>query len=347
MKATYFLHSIIFLFLLASCSNSGKNYFTDKANNFKILFPDEPTVSDQSVTFPFGSFSGKKYSLKTTTGLNTFYSVTCVELPASTVHSDSLRLLSQLFALTQMDYLQQFGEEGLMNTWIKNTRKYPGREFVWANPKTNAGHTRRVFYVKNKLYILEVSYTTINQHNVEINTFLDSFELLSKETNPNPEPTPKIPTKKFTIHFPGAPTSRRQVIQGSNGPSYIVTEMYQPNSGKQPDGSGNYAYGVNFTNFQDEAIVNMSEDYQQKFLYENAENSPLILNGGRIKSIEPSTIDGIWCVEAKGIVLNGQLEYRAKTFFKDKYLYQVLVLSALDKSDNPAAKAFMESLHMH
>ncbi|MNY49813.1 hypothetical protein D3C86_1852740 [compost metagenome] len=123
--------------------------------------------------------------------------------------------------------------------------------------------------------------------------------------------------------------------------------MYQPNSGKDFDASGNFAYGVNFTDFSQEAVVNQPEDIQQKFLYENARNSPLVLNGGKIKSIEASTIDGTWCVEAKGIILNGNMEYRAKTFFKDKYLYQILVMSALDKSDNPAANAFMESFHIH
>jgi hypothetical protein len=345
MKANYFPHSIIFLFLLASCSNSGKNYFTDKANDFKILFPSEPVVSDQSITFPFGSFSGKKYSLEASSGLNTTYSVTCIELPANIVHSDSIRLLSQLFALTQMDYLRQFGEEGLMNTYITQINKYPGRDFIWGHPKTNSGCTRRVFYVKNKLYILEVSYSTANQHNMETKEFLDSFHLLSKDVNPHPEPTPRIPTKRFTIAFPGETVSGNQVIQGSKGPSYIVTEMYQPNSGNGVDASGNFAYGVNFTDFQEEAVVTMSEDLQQKFLYENARNSPLILNGGKITSLEASTIDGIWCVETKGIILNGKMGYRAKTFFKDKYLYQVLVMSQLDKSDNSAAKAFIESFH--
>lgn len=345
MIIKYIFHLLILGLLLAGCSNSGKEYFTDKECDFKILFPGKPTSSDRTINFPFGSFTGKKYTLETTTGLNTSYSITCVELPANIIHSDSIRLLSQLFALTQMDYFQQFGEEGLMNTYITKINKYPGRDFLWGHPKTNIGYARRVFYVRNKLYMLEVSYATDNQHNMEIKEFMDSFHLLSKDVNPHPEPTPKIPIKRFTIDFPGKTVSRRQVIQGSKGPSYIVTEMYQPNSGNNTDASGNFAYGVNFTDFQEEPVVTMSEDLQQKFLYENSRNSPLILNGGKITSIEASTIDDIWCVESKGIILNGKMQYQAKTFFKDKYLYQVLVISQIDKSNNSAAREFMESFH--
>lgn len=346
MMIRSFLSFLIACAFLAGCSNSGKEYFTDKSCDFKILFPSEPSVSDRPITFPFGSFTGKKFSLETTSGLNKSYSVTCIELPANIVHSDSMNLLSQLFALTQMDYLKLFGEGALLNTYIKNINKYPGREFIWGNKSTNTGYTRRVFYVKNKLYLLEVSYPAINQHNMDTKSFLDSFRLLSKDINPHPEPTPKVPGKKFTADFPGKTVTRRQVAQGSVGPCYIVAEMYQPNSGKQPDIHGNLGYGVFFTDFYQEEIVNMSEDLQRKFLYKNAEGNPMIQNGGKIISISESTIDGIWCLETKAVILSGQLEFKSKTFFKDNYLYQVLVLSAPDKGNNSASDRFIESFHV-
>lgn len=341
-----FFHLLILIAFLASCSNSGKQYFTDKVSDFKILFPSKPTTSERTIVFPFGSFSGKKFTLETTTGPNTSYSITCIELPENIVHSDSMNLLPQLFAITQADYLQQFGEGGLMNTWIRNINKYPGREYVWADTRNNAGYTRRIFYVRNKLYLLEVAYSANNQHNLEINTFLNSFQLLSQEINPKPEPTPRVPIKKFDIDFPGATVGRRQVIQGSTGPTYIVTEMYQPNSGKQFDEFNNFGYGVNYMDFHNEPIVNMSEDLQRKFLFENSANNPLIQNGGKVLQIGESTIDGIWCVETKALALNGQLEFVSKTFFKDKYLYQVLVLSAPNKSDNSPSREFIESFHL-
>ncbi|WP_341902884.1 hypothetical protein [Fluviicola taffensis] len=341
-----FFYLIIITAFIVSCSNSGKQYFTDEVSDFKILFPGKPTTSERTIVFPFGSFSGKKFSMETTTGLNTSYSVTCIELPANIVHSDSMNLLSQLFAITQADYLQQFGEGGLINTWVKSVNKYPGREYVWADIRNNKGYTRRVFYVEDKLYLLEIGYNTSNQHNVEINEFLDSFQLLSKEINPNPEPEPSIPVKKFVIDFPGATETRRMVIQGTTGPTYIVTEMYKPNSGRRFDEFGNFAYGVNYIDFQKEEILKMPEDLQRNFIYENAVNSPMIQNGGRIISNLESTINGNWCIETKALILNGQIEFTAKSFFKNKYLYQVLVLSAVTKGDNPTSKEFMESFRL-
>lgn len=340
-----FLPFILFGIFLGSCSNSAKEYFSDKDNNFKVLFPGKPTASDRTILFPFGSFSGKKFTYEASGGSNKSYSVTCIKLPENIVHSDSLNLLSQLFALTQADYIQQFGESGLQNTFIKSIDKYPGREFVWGNPRINEGYTRRAYYIKNMLYLLEVAYTTSNQHNVEIASFLDSFELLNKDTNPNPEPVPPVPQKRFTISYPGVAVSKKQVVAGANGPEYVVTEMYQVNTNNQLDEFGNSGYGVNYMDFQNHDVIQMTEDLQKKFIYESSTNNPLVLNGGKVLSINESTIDGTWCVELKALGLGGRIEFTAKTFFKDKYLYQVMVLSAPNKSDNEAARKFMESFH--
>ncbi len=345
MTIKYIFHLFIFGFLLASCSNSGKEYFTDKENDFKIIFPGKPAISDRTVNFPFGSFTGKKFLYEATSGSNKSYSVTSIELPANIVHSDSLNLLSQLFALSQADYLKQYGEGALVNSYIKSVNKYPGREFVWGAARTNEGSTRRVFYVRNKLYLLEVTYTTTNQHNLEIASFLDSFHLLSTEINSKPEPVPTMPKKKFRITFPGATRSKSQIIAGDKGPEYIVTEMYEVDNYNHVDEFGNSGYGVNYMDFHNMEVINMSEDLQKKFLYQNAENNPLVLNGGKVISITESSIDGTWCIELKALALGGNIECTAKTFFKDKYLYQVLVLSQPNKSDNEAAKKFMESFH--
>ncbi|MNE35722.1 hypothetical protein D3C80_1294980 [compost metagenome] len=256
-----------------------------------------------------------------------------------------MNLLPQLFALTQVDYLNQIGEGGLLNTWIRNINKYPGREFVWSNPKTGDSYTRRVFYVKNKLYLLEVAYSSANQHNMEIVSFLNSFKLLNKDINPHPEPAPVVPSKKFSISFPGTPITRRQVLPGANGPIYLVAEMYQVSTDTQSDEFGNFAYGVNYTDFGKDSITNSSKELQKEFIYDSSINNPMIQNGGEVISYTESTIDGNWCIEMKALVMQGRIEMLTKTFFKDHYLYQVLVLSSPDKSENDAAKKFMESFH--
>lgn len=331
--------------LLIGCSNNKKQYFTDKSTNFKILFPGKPTGSDQTIAFPFGSFTGKKFSLETTSGMNNSYTITCIELPGNMVNSDSLNLLSQLFALTQLDYLKQIGEQGLLNTWIKNTDKYPGREFVWNDPKNNMGYTRRVFLVKNMLYLLEVTYPSSNQHNTDIGSFLNSFRLLQSTTNPHPEPMPKVPERKFELSFPETPISRKQVIQGAKGPEYIATEMFQTKSPTAFDESGNSAYGINYMNFSNDTVTLHSTELSKKFIYDNSSQNPLIINGGEVLELKESTIDGHWCLQMKAIVLNGKFELLCKTFFIDDYLFQVMILSAPGKSNNSAAQKFMDSFH--
>lgn len=339
------LHLLVIAFFLVSCSNSGKNYFTDKACDFEILFPGKPITSDRTIIFPFGSFSGKKFTYEATSGSNKAYSVTCIELPAHIVHSDSLNLLSELFALSQADYLKQFGEGALLNTYIKSINKYPGREFVWGSPQTNESYTRRVYYVRDKLYLLEVAYTTDNQHNLEIGSFLDSFHILSKEMNSKPEPTPRNPEKKFSIDFPGATRSKKQVVASTNGPQYAVAEMYEVNTSSHFDEFGNAGYGVNYMNYSNSDIIRMPEDMQKKFIYENSVKNPLILNGGKVISVNESTIDGTWCIELKALALGGRIELKAKSFFKNHYLYQIMVLSIPNKSENDASRRFMESFH--
>lgn len=232
-----------------------------------------------------------------------------------------------------------------MNTWVKNINKYPGREFVWINPQTDNCYTRRVFYVKNKLYLLEVAYPSMNQHNLETALFLNSFKLLSKDINSYPEPIPVVPSKKFHISYPGTFVSKRQVIPGAHGPIYLVAEMHQSNIDKQADVFGNFAYGVNYTDFSKDSISSSSKELQKEFIYNTTVNNSMIQNGGEVISYEESTIDGNWCIEMKALIMKGIIEMRTKTFFKDQYLYQVMVLSSPDKSDNEASRKFMESFH--
>lgn len=344
MKNTLFIF-ILLCSYLASCSTSETQFYEDKSCNFKIKFPGNPTISNQTIKFPFGSFNGKKIYFQSTDDMNQYYSVYCVDLPQNIIHSDSIRLLPQLFALTQMDYLQQYGENCLLNTYFKDVNKYPGREYVWGEPKKDAGFTRRVFLVKNKLYLLEVAYTTNKQHNLKIGTFLDSFKLLSSVLNKNPEPKPVLTKKKFNASFPGPTITKNQIVDGEKSPEYVTIEMYQVNNSDHIDEYGNSGYAVNFMNFQNVDIIHKSEEEKKKFIYENSLNNPLVLNGGKVISLKESTIDGTWCYELKATTLGGNVEFIAKSFFKDQTLYQVLVLSSINKSENEATKKFMESFH--
>ncbi|WP_300663762.1 hypothetical protein, partial [Fluviicola sp.] len=156
-----------------------------------------------------------------------------------------------------------------------------------------------------------------------------------------------VPKKKFDASFPGTTITRRQIIQGSKGPEYLVTESFEPSSLSKIDKFGNTAYCVNYIDFQREPMNQMSADLKKKFLHDSSLKNPVIQNGGEVLSIKESTIDGFPCSEMRALILGGQLEFYSKTFFRDNYLYQVIVLSLPKKSNNEASKKFMESFHHH
>jgi hypothetical protein len=340
------LASCFSLAVLVSCSTENTQEYVDTTGNFSIQFKSEPTTSTESITFPFGTFQWKRASVEPEDDLNLLYAVSYLDLPKRVVTSDSLRLLTQLFALTQQDLLAKLGEAGFGSMANIHIHRYPGREFVWISKIEELGYTRRVYLVKNRLYLLEVQYKSNNQHNTDIEPFFASFGLLKHSTNVNPEVRAQKPKKKFTIDYPGEVQKREQELYGFFGPQIILSEMHETNDNKAPDRYGNVLYGVNYSCIANQQFQSASEAVKRKYLRNNLRATPLIMNGGKIISGQESTVSGRWCFEETAEILGGKAIIRSRIFFVDNYMYQLMVMSVPGSENNEASEAFMNSFQL-
>jgi hypothetical protein len=338
---------VLFISLIVlSCSDKSGSSYTDSAGNFKISFKKEPVISNESISFPFGNFNWKKASIQLPNNMSLSYSAGYVDLPAKIITSDSLRLLQELFGMTQNDYVQRFGNQAFSGMYYRTIQKYPGREFVWFDKANNIGYSRRVYLVKNRLYMLEVSYTSENQHSKDMLRFFESFRLLKITPNPNPEEELKAPEKNFTLNFPGPAVKKETQVQGALGPQIIVTEMYQT---AEPgiDEYHNIAYGVNYSHFTADQLKSFTNETKKEWILQTYRQSALISNGGKILTEKQTLVDGHWCHNGTAIVMDGKMFLQTQTFFIGTYMYQTMVLTEIGYENNRAATDFMNSFKLN
>lgn len=338
------IHLILIVVALISvqCTTKSES-FRDEKGNFSIKFPTEPKKETHSLNLSFGRFSGTRYIINKPDDWNQSYSVIYVDLPEKTIHSDSLRLLNEFFVYTQTDYLQSLGENNLTKVLIINVKGFPGREFIWKNPKTRLISTRQVYLVKNRLYMIEVMYKPGKQFNVKMDQFFKSFKLLDKSKNPHPEKEPEKPEKKFKIEWPGETTIKDQIVNGMFGDQAMKIEMYQHDNSNSPDEYHNTAYGVVYTCLPKDSVADYTDQKRYEYLQLVLDSSPLIQNGGSQIQHHKTTFRGCVCIESQGLILEGKMGTRLKTFMKGNYLYQLQVVSEPGYQDNSRISEFFES----
>lgn len=342
---TIILTSIALILLIISC-NSSTDKYVDEKGNFSIRFGGEPDTTNEDQSFGFGTFKWKVAAYQPTEGFNKYYSVSYLDLPINIVTSDSLRLLTQLFAITQTDYLDLYGENGLATTFTKTINGYPGREFVWIIKSSDKGITRRYYLIKNRLYRMEVQYALNQQHNKEIGQFFKSFRLIKASKNPHPEKKAIKPVKKFHATFPGKTEVRYQEIYGEFGPQSMRIELHQSNLNNAPDEYGNIAYSVLCTVIPSKEANKLSEEEKRDFLRRNFKANKMNLSGKIIHDSE-STLHGKWCHDGMSEmeILGGEkkIVIHYISLFEGNYMYQISVISVSGQQNNPKALRFIES----
>jgi hypothetical protein len=341
-QASLLLHFTILLLLLFSCGEEKPELYKNVKGGFQVNFAGTPVESTDDQLFPFGRVEWTVFKSEAGDDQNLSYSVSYTDLPKQIIHSDSLRLLTELFSLTQMDYVNKFGENGIKQTFFRTINDYPGREYTWVDQTSKIRYKRQLFLVKNRLYKLEVSYKTEEEHNSSMKRFFDSFQLISTTSNPNPEPKVEKPERLFTIEFPGNPKRVEQQAYGFFGIQTIVTELYEP-VGNGTDASHNGAYGVVYSVLPKDTIAKMSSHEREDFILNSFRTSDMIKNGGKIISEKENTVNDHWCLDATATILHGKAFGQFRMLLIDNYLYLIMVFTESGFENNDAAMRFIDS----
>lgn len=341
-RITHFMNCLILFLLLFSCSEDKPSAFKDIKGGFQINFSGEPIESSDDQLFPFGRVQWTIFTSEAGDDQNLSYSVSYTDLPKQIIHSDSLRLLTQLFALTQLNNVSKYGESALDNTIFRTINDYPGREFIWNDEAKGNSFTQRLFLVKNRLYKLEVTYKTTEKHNKSTLKFFDSFKLLNNEINPHPEPTAEKATKNFTIQFPGKTISKEQELMGVFGPQTFVIELHEPQN-SAPDQFHNVAYLASYGVFNTDSIKKLSVQARKDLIVNIFRTNPLVAADNNIIWEKESTFNGSWCYEGSAGILSGRATATFRMFFKNNIMYQLSVMSENGYENNARTRQFFDS----
>jgi hypothetical protein len=344
IRPTTLLLNCLFLFLLLfSCGEDKPSTFKDIKGGFQINFKGKPIESSDDQLFPFGRVEWTIFTSEAGDDQNLSYSVSYTDLPKQIIHSDSLRLLPQLFALTQMDYVSTFGEKAVDNTFFRTINHYPGREFIWNDRAKNISYTRRLYLVKNRLYKLEVSYKSTEKHNKSTVRFLKSFKLLSHENNQKPEVTPQKAKKNFTIHFPGKANQQEQQAYGVFGPQTITLEIYEVEGGNKVDQFHNLAYSAVYGSWPKDSVNKLTNQARKDLIVSIFRTNPLVAADNDILSQKEGTFNGTWYYEVCAVVLAGKASITYRMFLKGNVMYQLGVMSENGYENNERTQQFFDS----
>lgn len=347
LKRNYIPVLLLAACLSASAQPAWKDY-TDEKGGFKIQFRGEPSLKTEKQDVQFFDLTWMVAMTDTPDELNLSYSVKYVDVPNALISSDSIDLLAPFFELTQVDMVPLLGENGFDNVVMKEIQKYPGREFRWVDKPKSLGYTRRVFLVKNRIYFLEVKYKLAKAFNIDIQRFLNKFELVNKADNPNPERAPEKPVKKFEATFPGQAKSKDNAfVDDLFGNVYGMLEAYEvPDDQKNLSRTKNIMYGVNYAKLPAEKLKTTSKEKVREFVRRAFTDNIKSQQNGEILLQKEISLNGYWGYEGQGTLLNGMAVMHLRAFVVKDYYYQVIVISKYGTQNNKEALDFLDSFRL-
>lgn len=155
-------------------------YMTSYEGNFKVHAPGVLTEKVQTITTEVGELEYHRffYQSPTDDAENYIYMINYVDYPLGSLHSDSLELVQTLFETSKEAALENVAGE-LQYADQLNFYDYPAQIWRIDYNEGNAVLKTKVFFVKNRFYLLQVATTKPKRMNQSINQFLDSFQLLN------------------------------------------------------------------------------------------------------------------------------------------------------------------------
>ncbi len=335
----------ILFFLLSISINTKADWksFNYNEYNFKIDFYQEPEFSIDSSTFndlPLFKYFWE-INITDTSHLNSYYVVGLTNYPSEYIHSDSsLSVVEDFINSTQYNLLEDSTFSLLSSTMLEKNG-FPGKIFRWKNIENDIFYTTQVYLIENKLFELAVIPRLNKNHNVYINKFFNSFEILNV-----PNGSFKIPDKTFnrtySIKFPKIPKEEIKVVDSELGKLSLDIQTYEPKSNDDDD---NLAYMAMETKYPS-SIVDPNDTYKLNLFYIQNINSSLKSANGELISINDIYYKGKLGKEFRCYISEGiaKMVYRIFYYNERAYIYGVITPSDMD--NNKEMKKFFDSFNI-
>jgi hypothetical protein len=172
-----FLALFVCLFLATNAQSKWKT-FTPKNQTFEVLVPGDMTNGEKKVLTEVGSLHPITWLYQGVKGdPNYLYSVSYVDYPEGSFHSDSLDLIKEFFEVGMDTHIHDLGGE-LIYQSESNLNFYPGIVYRASYNNNKAVVKSRMLLIGDRFYALQVYTLSETSLNNEMNHFLDSFRLI-------------------------------------------------------------------------------------------------------------------------------------------------------------------------
>lgn len=323
-----------------SCQTEWKKY-NNPSHDFCIDFIQEPQFIVDTSLFQDSPQYTYNWTLSVDDTLheNKYYSISVTKYPSDFINYDSLLSVVEGFINSSQNSLIEDNTFTSLSSSLIVKNGYPGKSFKWKNVNTNLFLEYQVFLVNSTLYQLAVVSREGENHNIFIDKFFNSFDLLNV---PNGKfVLPSVSEElNYIIKFPGKSKLENKFVDSEFGRLNINIQVLE-----QSQISDNLVYVATQTKYPT-TVVNQGNNYELNNYYKKSIDGSLKSVNGELISIKDISYDGklgkeFRCYYAKGANL---MVYRL--FYIDDYLYSFGVITTPDKDNNKAMVKFLDSFQI-
>lgn len=336
MKRTFLTLGLILIINLSACGQvAWKEY---KSHNFKIEFYQNPEYSaDTSYldNYPLITHFWQ-VNIADTVHENVYYSISLSSFPPDYIHSDSLYYLIEGFINSTQNSILEDDSFTMLSSTLTERHGFPGKVFKWKSNSSNKFLEFQVFLVESTLFQLSVVSREGENHNIFINKYFDSFEILNTPQGGYSVPQVTF-ARTFEVDFPKEPKNEIKTMDSEYGKLALDIQTYEP-TGQEV----NLLYIAGETKYPNQ-VTDPNDLYALNSFYKKSIDATITSVNGELISIHDIYYDGKLGKEFKCYFSSGKVLMVYRVFYIGNSMYITGVMTSPDKDKNKEMNKFLDS----
>ena len=340
-KLSVVLTLLLSLFYISTYGQEGWKFYYYPDKNFKIDFCQQPAFSADTSFLqdtPIVTYNWE-INVDDTLHENKYYGLSLTKYPSEYICSDSLLSVVEGFINSSQSALFDDKEFVLLSSSLVEKDGYPGKIFKWENTNTNMFLEFRVFLVNSSLYQLSVVSREDQNHNIFINKYFDSFNLINTTKGSFTLPDDSV-EQKYIIDFPSKPTTQNKLIDSEYGKLTISIQTLEAD-----EASENLVY-VSLQTKYPTKVVNQDDIYELNKFYKKCIDNSLLSVNGELISINDVLYNNKPGKEYRCYFSKGEFLIVYRFFYIDEFLYSLGVITYPNKDNNRKMSDFFNSFRI-
>ena len=269
---------------------------------------------------------------------NIYYSASYTFYPSDFIHSDSLFSEVESFINSSQNSLLEDDSFTLLSSTLAERQGYPGKVFKWKSTLSDRFLEFHVFLVENKLFQLSVVSREGENHNLFINKFFNSFEIIN--TPHGNFSIPEITSERtFAIHFPSEPKNNSRTVDSEYGKLALDIRTYEP------VGQINLLYIAMETKYPSQ-VANQNDLHALNAFYKKSIDGSINSVNGVLISIDDIYYHDKLGKEFRVSFSDGKTLMVYRVLYVGNSMYMIGVITSPDKDKNIEMNKYFESFRI-